>query len=375
MILVLDCETTGLPRDYQAPVTDLDNWPRTVQIAWATFENNGQVIENYSFIIRPDGFVIPPEATAKHGITQEMAIHRGASLESVLLMLETCLKHADFVVAHNIDFDSAVLGSEFLRIENFNPFDGKRLICTMKESTEYCALGNGRNGQYKWPKLSELFATLFPGDEILKEHDAGNDVATCARCFFKLVELGVIVIPSDEIFTLPQGSDIQKLAQVRQTLAGLQATKQAMLDTVLKDVVYIGIEKQITHMKVLQDAWSSRIRDEGLAQFLKDKVKRPEGAGYQVKEFKNGKLTYTPETALNYCLTDLKAALALDVKTFENIAKTGKLPATIVKVEDDYRVQIDSDLSEFLPSDDDDEEIPPGDHEGRLAVEGDDIPF
>jgi len=30
MYLFFDTETTGLPRNWKAPVTDLDNWPRMV---------------------------------------------------------------------------------------------------------------------------------------------------------------------------------------------------------------------------------------------------------------------------------------------------------------------------------------------------------
>jgi hypothetical protein len=34
MYLFFDTETTGLPKNYKAPVTDLNNWPRLVQLAW-----------------------------------------------------------------------------------------------------------------------------------------------------------------------------------------------------------------------------------------------------------------------------------------------------------------------------------------------------
>ena len=32
--LFFDTETTGLPKNWKAPVTDTENWPRIVQIAW-----------------------------------------------------------------------------------------------------------------------------------------------------------------------------------------------------------------------------------------------------------------------------------------------------------------------------------------------------
>ena len=34
MYLFFDTETTGLPRNWKAPVTHLNNWPRMIQIAW-----------------------------------------------------------------------------------------------------------------------------------------------------------------------------------------------------------------------------------------------------------------------------------------------------------------------------------------------------
>jgi DNA polymerase-3 subunit alpha len=34
MYLIFDTETTGLPKRWDAPITDTDNWPRCIQIAW-----------------------------------------------------------------------------------------------------------------------------------------------------------------------------------------------------------------------------------------------------------------------------------------------------------------------------------------------------
>ena len=38
MYLFFDTETTGLPRSWKAPITDSNNWPRLVQIAWLVFD-------------------------------------------------------------------------------------------------------------------------------------------------------------------------------------------------------------------------------------------------------------------------------------------------------------------------------------------------
>ena len=42
MYLIFDTETTGLPHNKTAPITDLDNWPRLVQIAWQLHSDKGK---------------------------------------------------------------------------------------------------------------------------------------------------------------------------------------------------------------------------------------------------------------------------------------------------------------------------------------------
>ena len=66
MYLVIDCETTGLPKDSRAPVTDAGNWPRVVQVAWILCDESGRPIESTSCLVRPDGFTIPVDAQRIH---------------------------------------------------------------------------------------------------------------------------------------------------------------------------------------------------------------------------------------------------------------------------------------------------------------------
>ena len=63
MFLIFDTETTGFPKDWNAPITDLDNWPRVVQLAWQIHDENGELVEVQDHIIYPDGFDIPFNAT------------------------------------------------------------------------------------------------------------------------------------------------------------------------------------------------------------------------------------------------------------------------------------------------------------------------
>ena len=70
--LFFDSETTGKPKRYDAPMTDVDNFPRLVQLGYIVMKD-GEVVKQDEFIVKPDGFTIPEEVSKIHGITQEKA--------------------------------------------------------------------------------------------------------------------------------------------------------------------------------------------------------------------------------------------------------------------------------------------------------------
>ena len=191
MYLFFDTETTGLPKNYQAPLDDFLNWPRVVQIAWSLYDEMGNHWESYSYIIKPNGFVIPEEVARIHRISQERALREGVDLKIALEHFLRDAHSASYLVAHNIDFDEKIVGSELLREKlGPNPFIGNNKIDTMKSSVDFCKISNGR-GSYKWPNLAELYRILFSA-EFPDAHDAMVDVSACAKCFFELKIRGVI---------------------------------------------------------------------------------------------------------------------------------------------------------------------------------------
>ena len=135
--LFFDTETTGLPVNWKAPVGDLANWPRVVQIAWILSDSNGNIKNKGSHIIRPRGFSIPDDSTQIHGITNMIAILKGKPIEDILYEFLILIKKADYIIAHNISFDEKVIGAEFIRKTNQNPLNNKFKICTMESSTNY----------------------------------------------------------------------------------------------------------------------------------------------------------------------------------------------------------------------------------------------
>jgi DNA polymerase-3 subunit alpha len=191
MFLIYDTETTGLPRNFEAPVTDLENWPRVIQLAWQLHGADGSLIEAKEFIIRPDNFTIPYNAAKVHGISTELALNEGEELKLVLEQFILALGQAKVVVGHNIDFDLNIIGAEFLRCGFVNYFEGKSQLCTKVESVEYCALPGGRGGGFKWPSLAEMHHKLF-GEDFTDAHNAAADVMATARCFLEMIRLGII---------------------------------------------------------------------------------------------------------------------------------------------------------------------------------------
>lgn len=189
MYLFFDTETTGLPKNWKAPVTDLNNWPRMVQVAWILCDTDGNRIESYDCIIRPENFSIPAAASSVHGISTERAMSEGENLGEMLGRFNELVGKADFMVAHNIGFDEKIIQAELLRKRIPSDFERKPKLCTMHASTKYCRLP-GRYG-YKWPKLSELHIKLF-GVDFDEAHDAAADINATEKCFWELRKRGLI---------------------------------------------------------------------------------------------------------------------------------------------------------------------------------------
>lgn len=193
MYLVFDTETTGLPKNFRAPLSDFSNWPRMVQIAWAIFDADGNNWLKKSYVIYPDGYIIPDEVAKIHRVTQERAMKEGVPIKKVLAEFIQDVSRVEFLVGHNIEFDNNIVGSEILRqgMESDLPiFIESANICTMKSSVDFCKIPNGRGG-YKWPNLSELHQRLFETG-FAEAHDALIDVMACAKCFFELKRKGLV---------------------------------------------------------------------------------------------------------------------------------------------------------------------------------------
>lgn len=208
MYLFFDTETTGTPKNYKAPVTDLDNWPRVIQLAWQLVDKNGETIEERKYLVKPDDWEVPSveyfvkqgfsEESAKnkarfwmeHGYTNEQNEKEGEPMHKLLDIFLGDYEKAEYLVAHNMEFDYRVLGSEMLRYGK-RAKKKKERFCTMLATVNICKIPG--NYGYKWPKLEELYTKVF-GNNFEGAHDALNDVVACKECFFELKKRGYITI-------------------------------------------------------------------------------------------------------------------------------------------------------------------------------------
>jgi DNA polymerase III subunit alpha len=188
MYLIFDTETTGLPKRWDAPITDTDNWPRCIQIAWQLHDEMGNLLENQDYLIQPDGFNIPYDAERIHGISTELAQQNGVPLKEVLLKFNTALAKSKFVVGQNVGFDVNIMGCEFHRMGVESPMSSMPVLDTCTEVTaKLLKLPGGKGGRFKLPTLTELHQFLF-GVPFAEAHNATADVEATTRCFLELIK-------------------------------------------------------------------------------------------------------------------------------------------------------------------------------------------
>jgi len=190
MYLIFDTETTGLPKRWNAPITDTDNWPRCIQIAWQLHDEMGNCIDHQDYLVQPEGFNIPYDAEKIHGISTELAQEQGVPLSEVLEKFNDALSKTKFVVGQNVKFDLNIMGAEFVREDVANQLQELPVLDTCTERTaSLCQIPGGRYGKFKLPTLTELHQFLF-NKPFSEAHNATADVEATTRCFFELLRLG-----------------------------------------------------------------------------------------------------------------------------------------------------------------------------------------
>ncbi len=276
MYIIFDTETTGLPKNWNAPISDVDNWPRAIQIAWQVHDELGHLVEHKDFLIQPDGFDIPYDAERIHGISTALAEKEGVPMSVVLEEFELALKKAKFVVGQNLKFDLNIMGSEMIRAGYSSVMLDMPVLDTCTEVTaEMCQIPGGRGGRWKLPTLTELHQFLFaiPFNEA---HNATADVEATTRCFFELVRREVFTSEElqveKEYFTDFQKSHTDiigayglKHVNLKEASEALKVSVDDQLDFtekkeargILEDLPYVHLHNH-TQFSILQSTTSVR---------------------------------------------------------------------------------------------------------------------
>jgi DNA polymerase-3 subunit alpha len=243
-------------------MSDLDNWPRLVQLAWQLHDDRGRLLSNKNYIIRPEGFTIPFNAEKVHGISTKRALEEGHDLKEILQIFREDVIQSKYLVGHNIGFDIHVVGSEYLRGALVMPFEGMAELDTKDISTQFCALPGGKGGKYKWPTLTELHQKLF-GEGFGDAHDAAYDVAATARCFFGLITQKIQAtapgISSKEVLyeapILAEANFAQRNTEVKASIADVtkKSTPSGVIETNDSPFTHLHVHTQFSVLQATSE--------------------------------------------------------------------------------------------------------------------------
>lgn len=195
-VLCFDCETTGIPEKGMKWDEDFLRFPRPVTMAWAFGDTERHEI------IRPQGWDIPTETVAIHGVTTEQADKEGKPFVEVVTEFLNDAEKYPLICAHNVYFDTSIIKAAIMALcpeladkAESALFKGKR-IDTMRKTIKFVG-ARKENGSGKFPTLEELFAKLFDG-ATFPAHNALEDVRALRKCLPPLVEMGIVKLVQKE---------------------------------------------------------------------------------------------------------------------------------------------------------------------------------
>ncbi len=186
-LLFIDTETSGLPKNWNLPYSDNNNWPYAVQVAWIIYTKDKVEIKREDHYIKDNDFDISASAFKIHGITREFLDQQGEYRQDIMeLLYQDLNEYQPLVVGHFIELDYHITGVDFYRVGMENPMNNLPMFCTMLGTKQFI-----RNPQVEHLRLSQLYSLLF--EKVLHyQHNAMVDALATADCFFKLVQMGSV---------------------------------------------------------------------------------------------------------------------------------------------------------------------------------------
>jgi DNA polymerase-3 subunit epsilon len=191
--LVYDTETTGLPL-FNEPSED-PRQPHIVQLAAMLVDTDSRkVLASIDLIIRPEGWFVPADTAAIHGISTERAMDEGIPAHRALGAFIDLWMLAGTRIAHNESFDARIVRIALMRhFKLCGFFTGIHELwkeapaeCTARLSSPILKLPPtakmlaARRNHPKTPNLQEAFS-FFTGSNFIDAHTALADAQACWR--------------------------------------------------------------------------------------------------------------------------------------------------------------------------------------------------
>ncbi len=185
--LVIDTETSGLPKKWNAPYHTKNNWPHVLQIAWLIFNREGKLVKKHNHYLKPGDFKIGKASTKIHHITLDFLSEKGEDRSTVFQNFTADIStYQPLIIAHFAELDFSMVGAEYHRLNLPNPLIKSNFFCTLKASAPYV-----KNPTFKFLKLNVFYKTLFKKrPENL--HNALVDAELTAEIFFYLLQKGEV---------------------------------------------------------------------------------------------------------------------------------------------------------------------------------------
>lgn len=194
--LFFDTETTGLPL-FKEP-SEHPGQPHIVQLAACLVDvDTRQTISSMDVIIRPDGWTIPDDVAAVHGITTGHALDVGIPESMAVGMFMELHAKCAFRVAHNEQFDARILRIALMRFvgqEAADNWKAGKSECTALLSTPICQIPPTAKmvkagfNKFKTANLGEAYRH-FTGKELENAHSAMADVQGCMTVYFAIKDM------------------------------------------------------------------------------------------------------------------------------------------------------------------------------------------
>lgn len=185
-ILYFDTETTGLN---VGRTIDGRNYGNICQLSYVILENGNITPKNFFFKVD----YIEPSASAVTGLTPEKLaiLSNGRVFADDADEIHYDFADADFIVAHNFQFDNKFMEAEFSRLGL--RFEYKSAICSMKSTRDFLRIPGFRG--YKMPSLAELgaFFGIKDNEVVLKTQELYNSKSIAHDSRFDTVKLMLAV--------------------------------------------------------------------------------------------------------------------------------------------------------------------------------------